>query len=171
MTTRVHHTLADGSPVDEAPPGRVVSLTGKPEQKVILVADDDAAIRESLAAVLQSEKYHVRLAENGRAAVREFLNGLPDLILLDLNMPDTDGWRAFEIMARLAPEVPVVVITARPFQARRAAEVGIDMLLEKPLDIPVLLEIIRTLLAAPERSRFARVLRSWHTSDLPGNQE
>ena len=138
--------------------------------KTILIADDDAAIRESLAAVLRAEDFTVRLAENGRIAVREFLDGPPDLILLDLNMPDTDGWQAFEVMARLVPDVPVVVITARPDQARRAAEIGIDMLLEKPLDIPVLLETIRHLLAAPEQSRFARILRAWHTSDLPGAQ-
>jgi DNA-binding response OmpR family regulator len=140
-------------------------------EKTILIADDDPAIRESLAAVLRAEDFNVRLAENGRIAVREFLDGPPDLILLDLNMPDTDGWQAFEVMARLVPEVPVVVITARPDQSRRAAEIGVDMLLEKPLDIPVLLEIIRHLLSTPDQSRFARILRTWHTGDLPGAQE
>jgi len=138
--------------------------------QTILLADDDATIRESLAAVLQAENYVVRLAENGRMAVREFLDSAPDLILLDLNMPDTNGWQAFEVMARIAPDIPVVIITARPDQSRRAAEAGIDMLLEKPLDIPVLLETVRQLLAAPERSRFARILRAWHTGDLPGTQ-
>jgi len=128
-------------------------------------------IRESLAVVLQTENYDVRLADNGRAAIRTFLEGPPDLILLDLNMPDTDGWKAFEVMARLAPYVPVIVITARPFQARRAAEAGIDMLLEKPLEIPVLLETIRNLLAQPEQSRLGKVLRVWHTKDLSGHDE
>lgn len=140
------------------------------KQNLVLVADDDASIRESLAAVLRSEGYEVQLAENGRVAVRQFLDGPPDIILLDLNMPDTDGWRAFEIMARLAPSVPVIIITARPCQARRAAEAGIDMLLEKPLDIPMLLETVRDLLVAPEKSRFAKVLRAWHTKDLPATQ-
>ena len=140
------------------------------DKKNILVADDDATIRNALAAVLRSEDYDVRLAENGRVAVRQFLAGPPDLILLDLNMPDTDGWQAFEVMARLAPYVPVIVITARPYQARRAAEAGIDMLLEKPLEIPVLLETIRKLLAAPEESRLAKVLRAWHTNDFPSTQ-
>ena len=135
------------------------------------IADDEINIRESLAAVLQEENYEVRLAENGRVAVREFLDGAPDLILLDLNMPDTDGWKAFDVIARLAPDVPVIVITARPGQARRAAEAGIDMLLEKPLDIPVLLETIRSLLVSPEKASFARVLRAWRTNDLPGSQD
>jgi len=132
----------------------------------ILIADDDPAIRHALGAVLQSENYDVRLAEDGRMAVRQFFEGPPDLILLDLNMPDTDGWQAFEVMARLAPYVPVIVITARPCQARRAAEVGIDMLLEKPLEIPMLLETIRKLLTKPEDSRLAKVLRVWHTNEL-----
>jgi CheY-like chemotaxis protein len=151
-------------------PGQTKDLS-PPERKTILIVDDEVNIRESLATVLQEENYAVRLAENGRVAVREFLDGSPDLILLDLNMPDTDGWKAFDIIARLAPDVPVIVITARPGQARRAAEAGIDMLLEKPLDIPVLLETIRTLLASPEKANIARVLRAWRTNDLPGSQD
>ena len=156
-------------------PAPVVGLTPVPsrvsnERRTILIADDDDSLRESLAAVLRLENYEVRLAENGRIAVRQFLDGPPDLILLDLNMPDTNGWQAFEVMARLAPDVPVIVITARPHQARRAAEAGIDMLLEKPLDIPVLLDTIRSLLDAPDESRFAKILRAWHTSDAPGTQ-
>src|SRR4026209_1959804 len=94
------------------------------QKKSIVIADDDATIRNALAAVLETEDYHVRLAENGRTAVRHFLQQPPDLILLDLNMPETDGWQAFEVMARLAPYVPVVVITARPYQARRAGQAG-----------------------------------------------
>ena len=140
-----------------------------PERKTILIADDEINIRESLAAVLE-ENYSVRLAENGRAAVRECMGVTPDLILLDLNMPDTDGWKAFEVIARMAPDMPVIVITARPGQARRAAQAGIDMLLEKPLNIPVLLETIRSLLASPATSSLARVLRAWHTNDITGSQ-
>lgn len=140
------------------------------EKKSILIADDDGTIRNALAAVLQSENYEVRLAENGRVAVRQFLQRRPDLILLDLNMPETDGWQAFEVIARLAPSVPVIVITARPYHAQRAAEVGIDMLMEKPLEIPVLLETIRKLLSTPEASRLARVLRAWHTNESLNTQ-
>lgn len=140
------------------------------EGKSILVVDDDRTIRESLADVLKLEGYETRVAESGRVAVQQVLERAPDLILLDLNMPDTDGWQAFEIMARLVPSVPVVVITARPFQARRAAEVGIDMLLEKPLDIPTLVETVRLLLRSPGESMLGHVLRTWHTNDLSGTQ-
>jgi DNA-binding response OmpR family regulator len=143
-----------------SPPSRDDPAPDASDKAVILIVDDDATIRESLAAVFRSEKYRVRVAENGRVAVRRFLECSPNLILLDLNMPDVDGWKAFEVMARLAPYVPVIVITARPNQARRAAEAGVDMLLEKPLDIPTLLETVRKLLATPETSRFGQVLRT-----------
>jgi CheY-like chemotaxis protein len=160
-------TINPGSPpsaIDAIKPDGAKDLS-PPEKKTILIADDEIHVRESLAAVLRQENYAVRLAENGRVAVREFLADPTDL-----NMPDTDGWKAFNVIARLAPDVPVIVITARPGQARRAAEAGIDMLLEKPLDIPVLLETIRALLASPQKSNFARVLRAWSTNDQPGSQ-
>ena len=83
--------------------------------KTILLADDDDSVRHTLGRVLQSEEYNVLLARTGREAVAEFLhNGPPDLVLLDLNMPDKDGWEAFHLMNRLEPIVPVIVITARP---------------------------------------------------------
>ena len=138
---------------------------------LILVVDDDANIRQSLAEVLQLEHFTVRLAGDGREAVRQFLEGPPDLMLLDLNMPDINGWQAFQIMAEMYPFVPVIVITARPGQTRRAAEAGIDMLLEKPLHIPTLLENIRRLLARPDTAHFAKVMHIWRTDDLHGTQD
>lgn len=138
---------------------------------LILVVDDDANIRESLAEVLRLENFTVRLACDGREAVRQFLNGPPDLILLDLNMPDINGWQTFQIMAEMYPFVPVIVITARPGQARRAAELGINSLLEKPLHIPTLLDTMRRLLARPDTAHFAQVMHTWRTNDLPGTQE
>lgn len=102
----------------------------------------------SLAAVLREEGYTVTLAENGRIAIREFLRSSPDIILVDLNMPDTDGSKAFDLLAQLAPDVPVIMIIARADQAKRALDAGVKVLLEKPLDIPVLLNAIRVLFNA-----------------------
>ena len=142
-------------PLPEAPSSKPAgaghaSLRHQPQ--LVLVVDDDPNIRESLGEVLRLENFAVRLACDGRDAVRQFLDGPPDLILLDLNMPDISGWQAFQIMAEMYPFVPVIAITARPGQARRAGELGIDSLLEKPLHIPTLLEIMRRLLARPTTS-------------------
>lgn len=137
---------------------------------LILVVDDDANIRESIGEILQEENFAVRLACDGHDALRQFLNGPPDLILLDINMPDISGWQAYQVMAELYPFVPVIVITARPGQAQRAAELGINVLLEKPLEIPVLLRTIRDVLAQPDSTRTAGTDHCWPTKDHSGTQ-
>jgi DNA-binding response OmpR family regulator len=117
--------------------------------KTILLADDDPAIRQTLGQVLALEQYNVIFAATGRETAAKFISCLPDLVLLDLNMPDRDGWDAFQLMNGTHPAVPVIVITARPHQQERAAEAGVALLMEKPLDIPALLNAIRGLVEKP----------------------
>jgi DNA-binding response OmpR family regulator len=121
--------------------------------KKILLADDDADVREMLGRVLKSEHYAVTLAKTGRDAAAKFFADLPDLVLLDLNMPDRDGWDVFGLMHQTHPLVPVVVITAMSQQSRRASECGISALMEKPLNLPLLLATIADLLAESKVKR------------------
>jgi DNA-binding response OmpR family regulator len=114
--------------------------------KTILLADDDPAIRQMLGQVLALEQYKVVFAATGRETAARFISSLPDLVLLDLNMPDRDGWDAFHLMSSTHPTVPVIVITASPHQQERAASLGVASLMEKPLDIPILLKTIRDFL-------------------------
>jgi DNA-binding response OmpR family regulator len=123
----------------------------------ILLADDDAGVREALGLVLKSEHYDVVFAKTGREAAAKFIEDVPDLVLLDLNMPDRDGWDAFDLMNQTHPMVPVIVITARPQQYRQATELGIDALMEKPLNLPLLLATITDLLAESETKRMQRL--------------
>jgi len=125
----------------------------------ILLADDDGAVRKSLANVLESEGFDVLLAESGREAVREFIAEPPDLVLLDINMPDRSGWEAFKLMETLHPFVPVIVITARPNQYERAVLEGVDALMEKPLDLALLVQTIERLLKENEQTRIERLCR------------
>ncbi|HXC36544.1 MAG TPA: response regulator [Candidatus Acidoferrales bacterium] len=127
--------------------------------KTILLADDDPAIRQTLGQVLVHEQYRVVFAATGRETAAQFISCLPDLVLLDLNMPDRDGWEAFHLMNSTHPTVPVIVITARPHQQERAAGVGVASLMEKPLDIPTLLKKVRDLLEEP-RERAAAGLKA-----------
>jgi two-component system response regulator MprA len=124
--------------------------------KRILVADDDASVRETLGRVLELERYDVVLAGTGREAIAKLRSAVPDLVLLDLNMPDQNGWQAFAAMSSAAPGVPVFIITAVPHQARRAAQLGAAALMEKPLDLPRLLEIVGDLLARAAVTRRVR---------------
>jgi DNA-binding response OmpR family regulator len=125
--------------------------------KTILLADDDPSVRRMVGRVLQTEDYEVIPASSGNEAVSKFLNGPPDLVLLDLNMPEKDGWEAWHLMSSLHPMVPVIVITARPNQFDRANRLRIDALMEKPLDLALLLETVSRLLAEPDAERLARV--------------
>jgi CheY-like chemotaxis protein len=134
----------------------------------ILLADDDGAVRKSLANVLESEGFDVLLAGDGREAVHEFIAEQPDLILLDLNMPNRNGWEAFRLMETLHPFVPVIVITARPNQYERAVLEGVDALMEKPLDLPLLVQTIGRLLKESEAKRIERLSRKeFSTEFLP----
>jgi DNA-binding response OmpR family regulator len=125
--------------------------------KTILLADDDASVQTMIRRVLESEHYRVLLASTGREAASQFLNGPPDLVLLDLNMPDKDGWEAWQIMDTLHPFVPVIVITARPNQYEKAKRMRIEALMEKPLDLPLLLRTINRLLVEPDEERIRRI--------------
>ena len=123
----------------------------------ILLVDDDPGVREMLGRVLASENYGVIYAKNGREASTKFIADPPDLVLLDLNMPDRDGWTAFRMMNVAQPMLPVIVITARPNQYPQAADLGVDGLMEKPLNLPVLLRAIRDLLAETDAERMRRL--------------
>jgi len=133
----------------------------------ILLVDDDPSVCASLAKVLELEDYRVELASDGLEAIRKFRSWQPDLVLLDLNMPRADGWTAFERMEQDHPFVPFVVITARPHQYDRAVCAGIDAFMEKPLNLPVLLNTVRQLLCESEAQRIARLAdRDFKTEDL-----
>lgn len=125
----------------------------------ILLVDDDAAVSQSLALALQSEGFQVECAHSGRDGLRRFMAAPPQLVLLDLHMPGKDGWHAFDMMEKHRSLVPVIVITARSNQFQRARAAGIDALMEKPLDLPLLLQTIRELLAETESERVARLIR------------
>ncbi len=140
--------------------------------KKILLADDDSSVREMLGRVLESELYRVVQAHTGRHAAAKFMADLPDLVLLDLDMPDRDGWDVFELINGTHPSVPVIIITAKSRQYQRAAKLRVDALMEKPLDIPLLLKAIRDYLAESETERVRRLTRpDFKTAFLDGRAQ
>jgi CheY-like chemotaxis protein len=140
-------------------------------QNRILIADDDALVRGSLAAVLESEGFVVDEAENGIEAVTRAISHRPDLILLDLNMPHWDGWTAFNQLDRVTPLVPVIVITARPNQYQQAVQLGVDAFMEKPLNIPILMRAIKRLTNEVEDRYVRRIIRRTFVTELLGGTD
>jgi DNA-binding response OmpR family regulator len=110
----------------------------------VLVVDDDEDLRMLIAAVLEEAGIPVRSAPDGRAALSEMRREMPDLILLDMRMPVMDGWqfcRALDDEGFVRPRI--VVVTAAPDTAAKAAEVRADGSLCKPFDIDRLVAIVR----------------------------
>ena len=126
-------------------------------KKKILLADDDESVRRMVARVLETAGYAVVLAGSATEAVSRFRSSQPDLVLLDLKMPDKDGWSVFDRISSVAPMAPVVIITAWPNQYEQAVRRGIDALMEKPLDLQLLLDILKKLLAESEQERTVRL--------------
>ena len=125
-------------------------------KKKILVVDDEGSIREALSKVLHAEDYEVVCAESGQEAIDKFGTGKIDLLLLDLGLPGEDGWATLEWLDWVNPFLPIVIITGRSNQREWAEKAGADALMEKPLDVPLLLQTIRELMDEPIDRRAQR---------------
>ena len=79
----------------------------------LLIAEDDKALGQFLTRGLEADGHRVHLAYDGGAAVEAFRRELPDLTILDLNMPVKDGEQVLEEVRLLDADLPVLVLTAR----------------------------------------------------------
>jgi DNA-binding response OmpR family regulator len=116
----------------------------------VLVVDDVKFISRMLAEIFTKEGHEVASAGNGREALDHVAETLPDLVVLDVAMPEMDG---LEVVRHLrederSRDVPVLMVTARTDEKTRsaAAEAGVDDFLVKPFEAPALLRRARKLL-------------------------
>jgi len=122
----------------------------------VLVVEDDPTLRLVLRDNLQSEGYDVEVAADGAAAVNRTRTTVPDLIVLDLTLPDHDGLELLPIL-RMLGQVPIIVLTARMQRddKLKGLALGADDYITKPFDPDELLARIRAVLrrARPATSR------------------
>jgi DNA-binding NarL/FixJ family response regulator len=118
--------------------------------KSVLVVDDNAAIRQALCLALTSESdFDVcGEAQNGREAIEKAQALHPDLIVMDLSMPVTNGIDATRTLKALMPSVPVIIFSeySDVFSQEEARSVGVSALVSKSQHISVLLDTARALL-------------------------
>ena len=121
----------------------------------VLVVDDDPGIRSFLTGALEDEGYEVRVATNGRealAVVEQLDEWAPDAILLDLYMPEVDGWsfRAQQLALQgPAARIPVIVLTASRNLGGRKGELHAAAVMEKPFELDALFARLEQLLTPP----------------------
>ena len=76
---------------------------------VILIIEDDASISEIVSRVLESEGYTTHVASNGVKGLEQFYLTLPDMIILDVKMPEMDGWETLERLRQIS-DCPVIML-------------------------------------------------------------
>ncbi|TMK79965.1 MAG: response regulator transcription factor [Actinobacteria bacterium] len=125
------------------------SASNKPR---LLVVDDDEDIRALLRLILERAGYEVDEQPDGRSALRAFHTGRHDLVILDVTMPDLDGWEILDRIRDLS-EVPVLMLTARDSEVDRVRglRAGADDYVAKPFDRDELLARVEVLLRRAPR--------------------
>ena len=118
--------------------------------KQILIADDSGSVRRVLKMFLQNRKGIKVCGEavNGFEAVEKARTLRPDLVLLDLAMPEMNGAEAASVLKKMMPNMPIIVFTMFSDNIGRslASALGVDMALSKPEGLRALVEAIESLL-------------------------
>jgi DNA-binding response OmpR family regulator len=119
-------------------------------KKKILAVDDEPNILMSIKFILEMEGYEVHIARDGDEALEVAERVLPDLILLDINMPRKDGYEVCRILQERKDlsETKVIMLTAKgqTLEKKKGLEVGADDYVTKPFSAEDLLEKIRTMI-------------------------
>src|SRR6201993_1812668 len=128
---------------------------------LVLVADDDRAVREALERALQLHGYEVTVASDGDTALAAVDTRTPDALVLDVMMPGLDGLDVTRRLRRQGNRVPILLLTARDAIGDRVEglDVGADDYLPKPYDLDELLARLRALLRRSKPEAPGDVLR------------
>lgn len=115
--------------------------------KKILIIEDEKVIQNFLSLSLKSKKYEPIIAENGLLGISLFMSHNPDLILLDLGLPDIDGTEVLK-QIRSSSDIPIIIISARGQEREKvnALDLGADDYITKPFNIEELFARIRVVL-------------------------
>jgi DNA-binding response OmpR family regulator len=113
----------------------------------VLIVDDEIAITEFLSETLQDEGHSVFVCYNGAQALQRIHNQLPDLVLLDINMPVMDGAQVLqELRANAQSTLPIIVLSAQ-HHIEQYLDMGATAVIAKPFAISALLETVDQVIA------------------------
>jgi DNA-binding response OmpR family regulator len=115
------------------------------DKKRVLVIDDDLPLRGMLAAALRQHGFQVLLAGDGAEGQRALTIHNPDVVLLDLAMPDVNGWDFLQRLQETGHlgRIPIIVVSAHLHVDPQAIlQMGVKAILPKPFNLPELIDVI-----------------------------
>ena len=117
----------------------------------VLVIDDEQGIRSLLDTLLSRKGYDVLLADGGRKGLELFRRERPDVIVLDLNMPEMDGVAVLHQVRSFKPDQPVIILTGAgsPEKEQRVHALGVSEFVEKEFSLHRLGDALKRLLKTP----------------------
>lgn len=114
----------------------------------ILIVEDNMDTYELVRFILEKNGFETFLAMNGRDGVNAANKQRPDLIIMDLSMPEMDGWTAMRLIKNDAAtsSIPMIALTAHalPSDRKRAFDAGCDEYITKPMDLIDLLDTVKS---------------------------
>lgn len=111
----------------------------------IMIVDDDSAVLETVTDILREEGYSVLPAGSSLEALDLAVGARPALVLLDMRMPQLNGWQFAARLRELGLDIPIVVMTAAQDSTRWAEEIGAAAVLPKPFNLVDLLDVVERL--------------------------
>lgn len=128
------------------------------EKRTILIIEDERSISNFICRALNANDYKSIPAVTGKEGLTLFFSHQPDLVLLDLGLPDMDGLEVLDQLSGLPQEIPVIIISARDRESEKvkALDMGADDYIVKPFGVPELLARIRTTLRRTDRMKMSQ---------------
>ena len=114
----------------------------------ILIVDDQKGVRRLLEELFKKEGWDVKVASDGQEAINKVEEGLPDIILMDVKMPNMNGLEASQIILQAHGLIPIIMMTAygEIEVVKKALEAGVRKCITKPFDIIILRDMVNNLI-------------------------
>ncbi len=114
----------------------------------ILIVDDQKGVRRLLEELFKKEGWYVRIAADGKEAIERVEEQIPDIILMDVKMPNMNGLEASQIILERNGNIPIIMMTAygEIEVVKKALDAGVKKCITKPFDILVLRDMVNHLI-------------------------
>jgi len=133
--------------------GRSMDSSARPAK--ILIIDDEEHLRDLLADLLASDGYEVKTAPDGREGLASFQEGIYDLVITDLGLPEMSGLEVAEEIKKIAPATPVILLTGFSLQPgdEQMKDAKVDLIITKPFHLAQVLDVVHKALRIKEEHR------------------